>query len=482
MKLFGFSIQTLFALLVAGGVVFAALWLDLENEGLVWDVLWNVTGESEPSAQLLGAAQYAATYTRPKPNLALDAEIQHLPENPFGVNTFLQLESIPEKREHQMQLLSEAGFGWIRQEFAWEDIEIHGRGDFTDSRNDMDGDGQKDTISAWDKYDNIVDLTEKYDVQIIARLSAPPDWSQPPGTTNPYTPPADFQDYVNFAVAVAERYQGRIQHYQIWNEPNIYPEWGDQQINPAGYADLLCRTYTALKAVDPNIVVHSAAIGPTIDLSGRDAYDLLYLQRLYDFGAGDCFDVLSAQGYGLFSGPTDRRMRPTLMNFGRHQWLRDIMVANGDAEKPIWISEAGWNPVPTAEEVPDIWGRETYGIVTMQEAAEYVPLAYERVLGEWPYIGVMSYWFLKRPDESEKLQSWYYFRLLEPNFEPTPVYESFKAMTQKGEWQTWRSSKNSWEQQARACVPQILVLGLALFFAAYVLAQAFIQRFSRMWD
>lgn len=475
MRLFGFSYTTLLAALIAVVMLFAALWLDLENEGLVWDTLWNVTGESEPAAQLLGFTQYIATYTRPTPNLATQVEIQHIPENPFGINTFLQTEPDPAKRELQMQMVAEAGFGWIRQEFAWEDIEIHGRGDFTDSRNDMNGDGEKDTISAWDKYDHIVELAEKYEVDIIARLSAPPAWSQPEGTTNPYTPPADFQDYVNFAVAVAERYQGRIHYYQIWNEPNIYPEWGDQQINPAGYAELLCHTYTALKQVDPEIVVLSAAIGPTIDLSGRDAYDLLYLQRLYDFGAGACFDILSAQGYGLFSGPTDRRMRPTTMNFGRHQWLRDIMVTNGDAEKPIWISEAGWNPVPSEG---DIWGRETYGTVSMEEAAEYVPLAYKRTLSEWPYIGTMSYWFLKRADESEKSQSWYYFRLLEPNFQPTPIYESFKATIQSGEWREWR--KNSWESRARARVPQILIVGWGILFAAFVLSRAVFERWVKI--
>ena len=48
----------------------------------------------------------------------------------------------------------------------------------------------------------------------------------------------------------------------------------------------------------------------TIDLSGVNAYDLLYLQRMYQAGAGACFDILSVQGYGLWSGPTDRRSAP----------------------------------------------------------------------------------------------------------------------------------------------------------------------------
>ena len=40
-------------------------------------------------------------------------------------------------------MISEAGFVWLRQEFPWEDIEVDGRGQFTDSRNDFDGDGER---------------------------------------------------------------------------------------------------------------------------------------------------------------------------------------------------------------------------------------------------------------------------------------------------------------------------------------------------
>ena len=51
-----------------------------------------------------------------------------------------------------------------------------------------------------------------------------------PGGANPdagdKAPPDDYQDFLNYAVAVAKRYQGRIYYYQIWNEPNANDEWG----------------------------------------------------------------------------------------------------------------------------------------------------------------------------------------------------------------------------------------------------------------
>lgn len=453
--------------------------LDLMNDGLVDQLLWNVTGETDPFEQLLGGAQYLANYTRRTPDLGPTNAIEHKPANPFGINAFLELEADPANRERSMQLIADAGFGWLRQQFAWEDIEIAGKGVFWDNRNTLPegtrehGDVGVHEYLSWDKYDQIVRLANQYNVNLLARISGPtPRWALAPDTTNTHSPPLDTQDFVDYAVAVATRYKGRITNYQIWNEPNLYPEWGDQLIDPVAYADLLCRTHDALKAIDPTIVIHTGAIGPTIDLSGRNAYDLLYLQKLYDAGAGRCFDVLSAQGYGLFTGPTDRRMRPYTVNFARHQWLRDVMVANGDEHKPIWISEAGWNPVPND---PTIIGYDTYGQVTMEQAADWVPLAYERALTEWPYIGVINYWFLKRPHDLERGQAYYYFRLVEPTWEPTPVYDSFKTYIQAGDWQTL-TPDDSWESRARRLLPNVLVGGLALLMMGYVFGIAILKR------
>ncbi|NDJ78980.1 MAG: cellulase family glycosylhydrolase, partial [Chloroflexi bacterium] len=424
--LFGFKLRTLAIVLVVGVIGMAALALDLMSEGLVYDWLWERTGETEPAQQVLGFGQYLVRWTRQQPETEPFAQLDHNDVNPYGVNTFLEQEVEPEKRERQLKMISDAGFGWIRQQFTWEDIEIHGKGDFMDRRN-LDTVGE---VSAWDKYDNIVDLAAQYDINIIARLSQPPAWSQPPGTTNAYTPPADYNDFVDYAVAVAGRYQGRIIHYQVWNEPNLYPEWGDQTVSAEDYTQMLCSTYHALKAVDPEIVVITGALGPTVDLSGRNAYDLLYLQRMYQAGVGDCFDVLSVQGYGLWSGPTDERLRQVTINYQRLLWVRDMMVANGDAHKPIWISEAGWNPVPDDPSIADL---ERYGQVTMEQAAEWAPLAYERALREWPWVGVINYWYFKPADESNVGHSWYYFRLVEPDFAPTPIWESLAAYVRENQ-------------------------------------------------
>ncbi|MFW6082710.1 MAG: hypothetical protein ACOC8C_01510, partial [Chloroflexota bacterium] len=331
------------------------------------------------------------------------------------------------KRERSLQMIADAGFKWIRQEFPWEDIEIHGKGDYVDRRNDLTGDGEVDPVDAWAKYDNIVSLSEAYDLDLIVRLSNPPGWTRAlTDTVGPYAPPDDLEDWGDFVYAVVSRYSDRIRYYQLWNEPNVYPEWGERPVNPEAYTDLLCEGYRRAKQADPNAVIISGALAPTVSLDpgpgpATGMNDLVFLQRMYDAGAAGCFDILSVNDYMLWSGPTDRRLRPLNINFSRPIYIRDIMVANGDAEKPIWIGEMNANAVPEDAGVADAGA---YGQVTLEEQARYAPLGYQRMQEEWPWLGVANFWFFKRPDETERDQAMYYFRMVEPDFTPMPVYGS----------------------------------------------------------
>ncbi len=418
--------------------------------------LFAITGEERLLPQVRGLVQWAFRWTRPLPQTADHVATQYTDQPPFGVNTFLEQEVEPEKRARTLQMIADAGFHWIRQSFPWYDIEIHGKGDFEDRRHEP-------YRSAWDKYDNIVALAEEHDLGIIARLEAPPAWSRHDGTARgAFGPPDEFEDYADYVVAVVRRYRGRIRFYQIWNEPNIYPEWGNQPVDPEAYAELLCLVYERIQAADPDAVVISGAMAPTAELGtwnptyeGNNLMDVIFLQRMYDAGAGECFDVMAVNNYMLWSGPTDHRMRPTQdqVNFSRPLWVRDVMVANGDAHKPIWISEMNSNAAP--EHIPARFGR-----VTPEQQARYAPLAYERIQREWPWAGVTTVWFFKRATDAERDQPMYYFRMVEPDFTPTQLYESLDAYLEEltptlypaqHQATTWQLSyTGAWEEIAAA--------------------------------
>lgn len=407
------------SLLVLGGLAFFLLSLPPTRQ---W--LWQHTGEEEFFAQIKGLTDLLSDQLRPRLDLQPEAVTSHANVNPFGVNTFLEQEVDPAKRAQLIQMAREAGFHWLRQEFPWQDIEIHGKGDFEDRRHEPHR-------LAWEKYDQIVEMAESQGLELIVRLSTPPAWSRAQGEEmGTFAPPDNVQDFADYVSAVVSRYKGRIRYYQLWNEPNIYPEWGHYPIDPEAYVELLKAGAEAARAADPNVVIIAGALAATIDLqpnatpNQQSLSDLIFLQRMYDAGAAPYFDIMAVQGYGLWSGPTDTRMHPRVLNISHHLFIRDLMVKNGDAHKPIWISEMNWNAAPEGVE-------PRYGRVTPEQQARYLPLAYQRVLDKWPWIGVANAWYLKRATDQweQEQRPEAYFRLLAPDFTPQPVYFAMQEYT-----------------------------------------------------
>ncbi|MHB1319013.1 MAG: cellulase family glycosylhydrolase [Anaerolineae bacterium] len=407
-----------------GRAIVIALCILLVGAAICWSApnlvsraMASVTGEEDLWQQIKGTGAWLLLKLHSAPETTPLAPMRNSGLSPYGINTFLEQEAEEEKVERSMALIAGAGFTWIRQEFPWEDIEITGKGDYWDHRWDR---------SAWDKYDRIVDLAEQYDLEIIARLDNPPAWSRAVGNAEGWTmaPPDDFEDYGDFVSAVVSRYRGRIRYYQIWNEPNIYPEWGDQPVDPEAYVELLKIAYARAKEADPDCVVIAAGLAQTTESGPRNLSDIVFLERMYAAGARGNFDVMGAMVYGLWTGPLDRRTSPDRTNFGRVQLLREIMVRNGDADIPIWATEVGWNALPDG-----YTGSAVYGRVSEEKQAEYAVQAYERAAREWPWLGVLNYWFFRRPSEAEHDQAWYYFRMVEPDFSRLPVYSAMATLT-----------------------------------------------------
>lgn len=396
-------------------LLLAALGVFLSRDS-IQQTLADWTGEEDLEWQIKGLYYLGVSLLQPPYDTADFAPMKYTDVNPFAINTFFDQEVEEWKIRKSLELIRDAGFHWIRQEFPWEDIEKPGKGRYWE---------EKFGYSTWIKYDRIVNLAAEYGIAIIARLDHPPAWSRKDGRARgDFAPPDNYDDYGDFVATVVDRYKGKIRFYQIWNEPNIYPEWGEQDVSPVDYVRLLKIGYTRAKQADPNCVIISAGLAQTVEAGGRGLNDRIFLQQMYDAGARGYFDILAVMDYGLFSGPGDRRLDENdRINFSRPIQLREIMVKNGDATTPIWAMEMGWNTQPADfKEVP-------YGRVSQARQARYTPQAYYRAQTEWPWMGLMAYWFFRRVDDKEKNQSFYYFRMFEPDFTPLPVYEAMKAYT-----------------------------------------------------
>lgn len=345
--------------------------------------------------------------TARRPETATEIAVSPTVENRLGINTFLEQDVTPEARRRSLEMIREAGYGWVRQQFPWSSIEPVSKGAFID---------RVIFVDTWQVYDSIVDLALANDLRLIARLDTSPPWARP-GNDWMFTPPDNLEDYGDFVELVARRYKGRIKHYQIWNEPNLHIEWGKRPVDAAAYTRLLRVGYERIKRVDPQAVVLSASLSPTIEESEQALNELVYLEQMYQQGAGQYFDVMSVQAYGLRNGPDDRRLELGDVNFSRPMLVRELMVRRGDGAKPIWASEVGWNSQPA-----EVTAEPTFGRVSDELQARYTVRALERARAEWPWMGVMNLWFFRRPHQDEWDEPFFYFRMVDPDFTPRPVW------------------------------------------------------------
>ncbi len=248
-------------------------------------------------------------------------------DNPFGVLAFLHWNhpwnnykySSSEDLERAVSLMREAGVGWVRMDFLWDEIEPQ-QGEFN-----------------FAKYDRIVELLARNNINMVGLLDYSAPWASVSGRWN--CPPQDRRLFVNYATEVARHYQGKIRYWEVWNEPDSATYWSGQD-GLKGYCALLKDTYTALKKVDPQCKV----------LNGGLAQSPGSVNRLYDNGAKDYFDILNIH---IFESPLNPGAEKRISAHTRAVYK--IMSRNGDAQKKIWITEIGCPGVKNGLKVNNWW-------------------------------------------------------------------------------------------------------------------------------
>jgi hypothetical protein len=339
----------------------------------------------------------------------------------YGMQVFLFWRQ--ETADRDLRLVKEAGFRWVKQEFAWREIEGAGPGVFN-----------------WANPDRLMDQIDAYGLNVIARVGVQPEWAG--GSYPEIGPPDNYQDFANFLTALATRYKGRIDAYQIWNEPNLAREWGNRLPNPVEYTRLLKVAYQAIKAVDPNAYVISAGLAPTTRWDAVAMPDTVFIQGMYDAGAAPYFDLLGAHGAGYIvppeTAPDVVANDPALNNhdpsspelrriycFRHVEDVRAVMVANGDTGKRIVLLEFGWTTDPR-ENSPYAWHA-----VSDEEQAEYLVRAYQYAREHWqPWIAVMSLIYMPNPQWGRDDEQTYWSVIYPgyPDLRLRPAYMHLKDM------------------------------------------------------
>lgn len=299
------------------------------------------------------------------------------------------------KIQRSLELVREMGASTIVEFFPWAYIETRP--------------GHYD----WHSADRILRHAENQGLTVLARMGFVPQWARPADSTLNTLPPERYDDFARFVAAFAERYADTVTGLIIWNEPNLHFEWGYQDVSPADYARLLEAVHAPVKAAHPDALILGGALAPTLEPSGsaHGLDDLIYLDALLDAGAAEHFDVLAVHTYG-FTQPPDAPPAPDALNFRRVELLADVL-ARHDAEKPIVITETGWNDHP----------RWTQAVRPSQRIA-YTLDAYD-LAADWPWLDQMCLWAFRYPAPTGSYPD--HFTLVTSDFQLKPLYYALQA-------------------------------------------------------
>lgn len=338
---------------------------------------------------IIGLVGYAVLQSRPAERQSVFTRAPKV-----GVHTRLTDEVEQWKIEKTFQMVREMGSRWAVEYFPWLYMESN--------RGRID----------WSHADMVVNAADAQGIELIARIDSVPDWARPKNTTSRYLDRSHYQDYADFFYAFVQRYKDKVHHYIVWNEPNVAFEWGYRPVSPEEYTELLEVTYRRIKEADPTARVIAAGLAPTLEESEMAMSDLTYLQRMYEAGASDHFDIMSVHAYG-WKFPPDDPADGQRINFSRAVLTRQVMERNGDGDKPVFITEGGWNDHPR-------WTKA----VRPAQRVQYTVRAYQKAAEEWPWCEVVALWCFRLPAPTHTYND--YFTFVNFDFKPKPVYQAVR--------------------------------------------------------
>ena len=300
------------------------------------------------------------------------------PESPFGMGVYLNRYGGDAGglalMERAAQMARDAGVKWSREDFSWGRIERQ-RGQFD-----------------WTYYDNLVACARRNGISVYAIVGY---WT---GWTKPYTKEG-IEDYVQFLKVMVRRYQKEIKQWEIWNEPNIFFWQGPKDM----YAELLTRSYAAVKEVDPSAQV--------LGLSTA-GIDRPFISRMLELRAP--FDVLTIHPY--------RSHLNDLAFIEDLKKVSDQVKLPDGTRRPVWLTEMGW-----ATHTPHPTLKQDFVPTTLRAQAELIARSYlcAIVSGVEP----RTFWYDFRNDGDDPIYFEHQMGIVYSDFSPKPAYRAYATLT-----------------------------------------------------
>ena len=186
--------------------------------------------------------------------------------SPFGINTAFRPDA-PDL-DARLAAMQQAGIKWGRQDFTWRRIE-RTKGEYD-----------------WSGYDALVAKCRERGLLLFGNLTYNPEFHD-------LRTEEGVRAYAAFAQAAVKRYAGKVDYWQLWNEPNLGLLKGDADV----YAKLVAAAGQVIHEANPKAKV----------LAMNMAFcDVLWASNVMQRVSYDAFDIVCFHPYRNPNAPEDR--------------------------------------------------------------------------------------------------------------------------------------------------------------------------------
>ncbi|MGI5348127.1 helix-turn-helix domain-containing protein [Streptomyces sp. CA-250714] len=124
----------------------------------------------------------------------------------------------------------------------------------------------------WRTLDRLVDAAERKRLPVLLTLGGTPPWAAPEGRRSLFAdarsaPPDKLADWDRFIKALATRYRGRIEAYELWDYPSHRGTWSGSVETLAGMVERAARI---IRRTDPEAQRICPSFGSLWEKRGRD--------------------------------------------------------------------------------------------------------------------------------------------------------------------------------------------------------------------
>ncbi|WP_345574500.1 hypothetical protein [Nonomuraea rosea] len=141
----------------------------------------------------------------------------------------------------------------------------------------------------WSVLDRLIDGARRARLPVLFVLGGTPRWASPAGPAGPYpdgsrtSPPDDLRDWDAYVTALARRYRGRIEAYELWALANDLRYYSGSM---ATMAEMTRRAARVIRSADPAALLVCPGMGRLWEEEGREL-----LWRFAALGGYDACDV-----------------------------------------------------------------------------------------------------------------------------------------------------------------------------------------------